>query len=98
MIVKARNHGLRKNCIGGAETGDEIEYMTDREAEYAQQEKRKWCGGPSQGSGDGSFQFCRYSKKHEMEEDEKIRDIQAELEALKLFLTRNDLNFNKAVP
>jgi hypothetical protein len=33
-----------------------------------------------------------------MEEDEKIRDIQAVLEALKLFLTRNDLNFNKAVP
>ena len=94
----ARSRGLRKNCIGGAETGDKIEYKADREAEYAQQEKRKWCCGPSQDSGDGSFQSGRYSEKHEMEEDEKLMDIQAELEALKLFLTRNDLNFKKAVP
>ena len=37
-------------------------------------------------------------KKHEMELDEKSRDIQTELKAPKLFLMRNAPRFQKAVP
>jgi predicted RNase H-like nuclease (RuvC/YqgF family) len=37
-------------------------------------------------------------KKHEDEYDEEIRDIQAELKALKMFLARNIPEFKKQFP
>jgi prefoldin subunit 5 len=37
-------------------------------------------------------------KKHEAEFTEEIRDIQAELKALKVFLTRNSPEFKKQFP
>jgi hypothetical protein len=37
-------------------------------------------------------------KKRETEEDEKLRDIQAELKALKLFLTRTVPEFKNQFP
>jgi hypothetical protein len=37
-------------------------------------------------------------KKHEVETVEEIRDIQVELKALKLFLTRNIPEFKKQFP
>jgi len=37
-------------------------------------------------------------KKHEAASDEEIRDIQAELKALKLFLSRNIPEFKKQFP
>ena len=37
-------------------------------------------------------------KKHEDEYDEEIRDIQAELKALKMFLARNMPEFKKQFP
>jgi hypothetical protein len=37
-------------------------------------------------------------KKHEMQTEEEIRDIQAELKALKLFLARNHPEFKKQYP
>ncbi len=37
-------------------------------------------------------------KRHEVEAEEEIRDIQAELKALKLFLTRTIPEFKKQFP
>jgi hypothetical protein len=37
-------------------------------------------------------------KKYELEAAEEIKDIQAELKALKLFLTRNSPEFKKQFP
>ncbi len=37
-------------------------------------------------------------KKHEIEAAEEIKDIQAELKALKMFLTRNNPEFKKQFP
>lgn len=42
--------------------------------------------------------LAEFLKKHEDEQEEEIRDIQAELKALKVFLTRNNPDFKKQFP